>query len=171
MKEKTLENIHKNPKYISILLPLIRYRKGLTLHELMFLLSKVNLVKHKMKLTDRFGRETKRKNIFKKRQRLCDYLKRLRRIGLIYKDNRKYKIELSALLYWCDIRDAAITYQKRIKKAKEKYKKSSKYIKNLDSERKEALDEDFVKRIIRGNFPELWEEFKKYSDFLTEYPY
>jgi hypothetical protein len=159
MEAITLENFHKNPKYVKILILLINNRGGLTLNELMFFLSIEKIIKYRYKLIKKYG-EKNRKDIFKNRQRLCDHLKRLKEIKIIKKDNKKYKIDLSTLFNWCEYQDAEIAYKERIKNANTKSEKIVDNIKNKYPEKIEELEIEIIPKTIRRRFPKLWEKLE-----------
>ena len=164
MKEISLANIHENPQYFSIIEELIIYRKGLTLHEMMYLLSKKTLTKFESQLEEKFGKKN-RKDIFKTRQRLCDCLRKLKEeeeIGIVYKTNRTYHLDLPTIFYWLDVKDATEEYNKKMKKAEEDRKKITKILDDVHPDKKAAIEREITPKTIERRFKKLWKKLKIY---------
>jgi len=87
MREITLDNVFENKQYSSILDMLGLHPEGLTLQELTYLLTTINIT-HKYSKMLNLGRE--RKNIFLSRQRIQDCLTVLRTLKLVIKIGKKY---------------------------------------------------------------------------------
>jgi len=166
MEKIRLENIHEKPKYIYIILSLAKYTKGLHLNELTYLLTHQDRMKNFSALQRKFGNKKNRKNIFKIKQRIFDHLSTLREIGLVYRDNQKYKIDLPTLFYWCDVIDAKIEYQKRLEKSEKKCNEISEMLKNKHPERNRTLG-TATRITIKHNFPGLWKELLEYKTITT----
>lgn len=160
MKKLTLQDIHKNGKYLAIISTLARYNKGLSLHEIMYLLSEYNLTKYHSKLEDKFGKKN-RKNYFNTRQQLSDYLRRLRYLGIVVLEEGIYKFDLPTLFYWCDINDATIEYNRKLKKAKETRRENEQFFLKYPNKKQKAMEE-LTPITLKNRAPEIWEELKKY---------
>jgi len=170
MEKIRLENIHEKPKYIYIILSLAKYTNGLHLNELTYLLTHQDRMKNFSALQLKFGNKKThkniRKNIFKSKQRIYDHLSNLREIGLVYRDNRKYNIDLPTLFYWCDVIDAKIEYQKRLEKSEKKCNEISEMLKTKYPERNMSLG-SATRITIKKNFPGLWKELREYKTITT----
>lgn len=160
MERLTLFNLHKNKQYVAIIKSLLDYSDGLHLNELTYLLSNKKGMKNYSRLQLKLGKN--RKNIFKSKQRICDCLRNLREIGLVYLDEAVYLLDLPSFFHWCDTRDANIEYEKRIKKSLKKCNAISKMIDEKYPEKKIRMQKEIIPKTIERRFPELWKQIEKF---------
>lgn len=151
MKKITQELILEKKQYLHILNSIAIYSpRGLSLHELTYLLTNNNNMYKMSLLHKNFG--NLRKDIFKTRQRIYDCITNLINLNLIYKTKNKYHLNLNEfhLLF------VRVKYQDELKKIEEQtkvvYKKIEDKMRNLSYDERKNYELEFWKRHEKNIF-------------------
>ena len=92
MKRISIENIGERKQHREILNQLLNHPKGLTLHELTYLLTQKKIMHERILMERTLGSD--RKDVFNSRQRIHDCLDDLKELNIIRKFDKKYIIDI-----------------------------------------------------------------------------